>query len=264
MVRRPSRSCTSAGSAGTLTSATLGMRGGEPLRHPGVVLGGRGDLGVHAQRGLGDPRGLRHRRRRRRSRPARRRRPRRARRSAVSPPATGSAVAGAVDDDAGQRHLRPRRAVRRSTTPRAARPARAPRRPRTRCRALEQLVGVLRALAETAEHRLERADEGRQVVEQIAADDLGERAGDDAHADAVTTFRYALPPAFAGAVSSLTIRPSRKRPSRFGRVQEVERRARRRRVDDDEIPLVRRRRAGRASPSPCTPACPANDDDSDW
>ena len=38
-------------------------------------------------------------------------------------------------------------------------------------------------------------------------------------------------------------------------VEEVQRRARRRGVDDDQVPLRRWPRAGRASPSPCTPAC---------
>ena len=40
------------------------------------------------------------------------------------------------------------------------------------------------------------------------------------------------------------------------RVEEVERVARRRRVDDDEVEVAARRAARRASPSPCTPACP--------
>ena len=53
----PSRSWTSAGSAGTATSGTSGWADGEPLGHPGVVLGRGGDLGVHAQRRRGQRRG---------------------------------------------------------------------------------------------------------------------------------------------------------------------------------------------------------------
>ena len=41
-----------------------------------------------------------------------------------------------------------------------------------------------------------------------------------------------------------------------GRVEEVEGVAARRGVDDDEVEVARRRAARRASPSPCTPACP--------
>ena len=41
----------------------------------------------------------------------------------------------------------------------------------------------------------------------------------------------------------------------FRRVEEVERVARRRGVDDDEVPLVLGEQADPASPSPCTPAC---------
>ena len=45
----------------------------------------------------------------------------------------------------------------------------------------------------------------------------------------------------------------------LGCVEEVQRRPRRRRVDDDQVPAAgaraRRRAAGRASPSPCTPGC---------
>ncbi len=41
-----------------------------------------------------------------------------------------------------------------------------------------------------------------------------------------------------------------------GRVEEVERVARRRRVDDDEVEAALARAARAASPSPCTPACP--------
>ena len=52
--RSPSRSWTSAGRAGTRDQRHLGVGGGEPLRHPGVVLGARGDLGVHPQRRLGE------------------------------------------------------------------------------------------------------------------------------------------------------------------------------------------------------------------
>ena len=44
---------------------------------------------------------------------------------------------------------------------------------------LEQGVGLVGALAETAEHRVERGDEGLHVLEQLAAEHLGEGAGHD-------------------------------------------------------------------------------------
>ena len=48
-----------------------------------------------------------------------------------------------------------------------------------RRRLLEQRVGDVGALAEPAEHRVERGDEGLHVGEQLAAEHLGHRAGDD-------------------------------------------------------------------------------------
>ena len=52
------------------------------------------------------------------------------------------------------------------------------------------------------------------------------------------TFTPARPPTFAGAISSRMNRPSRNEPSRLRRVQEVQRRAGRRGVDDDQVPRV--------------------------
>ena len=59
-----------------------------------------------------------------------------------------------------------------------------------------------------------------------------------------------------GAISIRKIRLSRQPGEPARRVEEVERVPGGWRVDDDEVEPARRRAARRASPSPCTPACP--------
>ena len=105
-----------------------------------------------------------------------------------------------------------------------------------RARLLEQVVGALGPLAEAAERRLDRRDERAHVAQQLAAEHLGQHAGEepDAGAEHLT---YARPPALAGATSTRSSRPSRKVAMPPRRVEEVERRAGRRGVDDDQVPL---------------------------
>ena len=115
-----------------------------------------GDLGVHPQRRLGQPRSPD----RRAWRPARRRRPRRGRRAAARRRHRRGAV-HPVDDQPGQRH--PLGGEPLDEVGRLAQRVRLGRGDHDERGAgrLEQLVGLLGALAEAAEHRLERGDERR-------------------------------------------------------------------------------------------------------
>ena len=104
-----------------------------------------------------------------------------------------------------------------------------------RTRILEQRVRRFCALAEPAEHRVDRADERRQVGEQLCAEDLGEHTGEESESRAEE-----LPDASSG--------PPRRRgedldeasveegAQAVGSIEEVQRRARGGRVDHDEVP----------------------------
>ena len=67
----------------------------------------------------------------------------------------------------------------------------------------------------------------------------------------LATLRYAR----VGIISKRKMRLSSRRVQPPRRVEEVERVAGRRRVDDDQVEARRRRAARAASPSPCIPAC---------
>ena len=120
---------------------------------------------------------------------------------------------------------------------------------------LEQLERLLRALPEAAEERVEGGHEGLHVAQHLRAEDLGQRVGDQAEPGGHQPGR----PARRGEQQPDEPAVEEAREP-LGRVEEVERRARGRGVDDDQVvaavaPGVARG-SGPASPSPCTPGCP--------
>ncbi len=96
---------------------------------------------------------------------------------------------------------------------------------------------MLCAFAEAAEHRFERADERRQVVEQVATDDLRERSRYYPHRDR-DDLQVGLAARLRRGGQQPHHPPVQESAEPVRRVQEVQRRARRRRVDDDQVPLV--------------------------
>ena len=121
-------------------------------------------------------------------------------------------------------------------------------------RVLQDLVGLVGPSPEAAEQRVERGDERLDVAQHLPAEHLGDRVGDDVHADD----KIRAGP-LAGTSSSLISRPSRNDDSRSGasRKSSADRDGGVSTTIRSHRPLTRppRRAAGRASPSPCTPAC---------
>ena len=86
-----------------------------------------------------------------------------------------------------------------------------------RPRRLEQLVGRVGALAEAAEHGVERGDEGLHVLEDLRAQQLGEHAGDAARPPADDHSQVGAAAGLRGRRTSIRMsRPSRNEPSRAG------------------------------------------------
>ena len=120
---------------------------------------------------------------------------------------------------------------------------------------LEQVVRRLRALPEPAEHRLERRDELRQVLEHVGADDPGEHVGEDADRPAVTTLQVDLAAGLGRARAGSA--PSGRR-GRSSAAAGASRKSSAERVGGVSTTtrsyVAGGRPAGSASPSPCTPA----------
>ena len=142
-------------------------------------------------------------------------------------------AARAVDHQPGQRHLlraQPLDEVRRLAQ--RVRLGRGDHQER-RTPVLEQLEGALRPLPEAAEERVERGDERLHVLEHLGADDLGDRVGHHPEAGGHQPRRAACrreqqlhEPAVEEAREPL------------GGVEEVQRAARGRGVDHDQVPAA--------------------------
>ena len=104
-----------------------------------------------------------------------------------------------------------------------------------RTRILEQGVRGLRALAEPAEHRVDRADERGQIREQLRAEDLGEHAGEEAESR-TEQLAEASPGTSCRSGEDLDEASVEEGAQAVGSIEEVQRRARGGRVDHDEVP----------------------------
>ena len=99
---------------------------------------------------------------------------------------------------------------------------------------LEQVVGGLRPLPEPAEHRLERADELRHVLEHLRTDDLGDDAGEEVEPGADDP-EVGLAAGLRGGEQDADHAPVEERREPLRGVEEVQGRARRRGVHDDQV-----------------------------
>ena len=110
---------------------------------------------------------------------------------------------------------------------------------------------VVGPLAEAGLHPGERLEERHGVGEHVAADHPADRLQDRLGGEV----EHLQPPA-GGQHQHLEQRVVDEPGERVRRVEEVERVARRRRVDDDEVEAVVARAVRGAARPPCTPACP--------
>ena len=102
---------------------------------------------------------------------------------------------------------------------------------------LEQRVGLVGALPEAAEHRVEGSHERLNVLQQLATEHLGQGVGDDVHPDAEH-----LEAGPASRLGRCRQEPDEaaveERAQALGGVEEVQRRPRRGGVHDDEVPAA--------------------------
>ena len=106
-------------------------------------------------------------------------------------------------------------------------------------RLLQQAVGVLRAFAEAAEHGLQRRDEQAEVLQRLTAEHAGEHAREHVEPDR-EHLHVSAPARLRGREQHPDHAAVEKAAQPLGRVEEVERRPARRRVDHDEIPSLLR------------------------